>query len=278
MFSYISEWFSDPKGMLMLFLLALPGRLLAICGHEAAHAFVAWKCGDPTAKYMGRLTLNPMKHLDPIGTVMILILGFGWAKPVPVNPLNFRNYRRDDLLVSLAGITANLLMALCGIIVMYITVAVAIGKLPEYSLALTQDTYLFERGGERLLISGGYWYRLSDIIRYAVNAEEWLIVPALGQTVGYIYQMLVILIEVNLALAVFNLLPIPPLDGYHVLNDMILKKQLFASRRVSEIATCVTILLVLTGVIGKAINYVLNFVLSGAGSAAVGIFGWMGTL
>ena len=81
--------------------------LVAITFHEVAHGYVAYRCGDPTAKMLGRLSLNPLKHLDPIGTITLFLLGFGWAKPVPVNPRNFRNFRRDDFLVSVAGITVN---------------------------------------------------------------------------------------------------------------------------------------------------------------------------
>ena len=90
MFGYIQEILADPKGVLLIFLLALPGRLLAISAHESAHAWVANRCGDPTARLMGRISLNPLKHLDPVGLLMMVLFGFGWAKPVPVNPLNFR--------------------------------------------------------------------------------------------------------------------------------------------------------------------------------------------
>ena len=86
--------------------------LFSLIIHECAHGWVALKCGDPTAKWMGRLTLDPRKHLDPIGTLCMLFMRIGWAKPVPVNPRNFKHYRRDYILVSLAGITVNLLLCL----------------------------------------------------------------------------------------------------------------------------------------------------------------------
>ena len=110
----IQQLIADPRGVLLFFLLALPGRLLAISAHEAAHGWVAARCGDPTARLMGRVSLNPLKHFDLVGTICLLLFGFGWAKPVPVNPNNFRNYRSDDLKVSLAGITMNLLLFLTG--------------------------------------------------------------------------------------------------------------------------------------------------------------------
>ena len=85
--------------------------LVIICTHEYAHAYVANKCGDPTARFSGRLTLNPLAHFDPIGIVMFALIGFGWAKPVPINPNNFRNYKRGCLLTSSAGVIVNYLTA-----------------------------------------------------------------------------------------------------------------------------------------------------------------------
>lgn len=112
MFSRLEAWFdyltSDPLGFAVYALYLAGTVLLSLILHEVAHGYVALRCGDPTAKWMGRLTLDPRKHLDPIGTACMLLLGFGWAKPVPVNPRNFKNYRRDDFLVSIAGITVNL--------------------------------------------------------------------------------------------------------------------------------------------------------------------------
>ena len=94
----------DPMGFLLFMLYRAPAVLLALTFHEVAHGYVALRCGDPTAKLMHRLSLNPIKHMDPIGTASMFLLGFGWAKPVPVNPNNFKHGRRDDLLVSLAGV------------------------------------------------------------------------------------------------------------------------------------------------------------------------------
>ena len=108
----------------MITLIQMIGSFLAIMIvitlHEFAHAFVAYKCGDPTPKFCGRLTLNPIKHFDPIGILMLVLARFGWAKPVPVNPNNFRNYRLGSFLTSAAGITINYLSAflLCPISVL----------------------------------------------------------------------------------------------------------------------------------------------------------------
>ena len=104
-----------------MMLRALP-ILWAITIHEFAHGWVAHKCGDDTALHAGRLTLNPLAHLDPFGTLCFLIAGFGWAKPVPVNPYNFRNPRRDDILVSVAGVCANLLSALAFALILLVLI------------------------------------------------------------------------------------------------------------------------------------------------------------
>ena len=96
MLNYLQQ---DPWGFLQFMLYRAPAVLLALTLHEFAHGYAALKAGDLTAKRMGRLSLNPLKHLDPIGTVSLFLLGFGWAKPVPVNPNNYRNPRRDDIVV-----------------------------------------------------------------------------------------------------------------------------------------------------------------------------------
>ena len=105
---------SDPIGFVLYLFYLLVTVLLSLILHEVAHGYVAYRCGDATAKWMGRLSLDPRKHLDPIGTICMFLFGIGWAKPVPVNPRNFHNYRRDDFMVSIAGIVTNLsLFVLC---------------------------------------------------------------------------------------------------------------------------------------------------------------------
>lgn len=143
-------------------LLILPGALAGLTFHEAAHAWAAFRLGDPTAKQLGRLTLNPIKHLDLMGTVLIFLVHFGWAKPVPVNPGHFRAPKRDMLLVALAGPASNLVIA-----------AVA---------------------GIGLRAAGGAEAGtiLSSVLTYAVL--------------------------INVALAVFNMLPVPPLDGSRIVH------------------------------------------------------------
>jgi Zn-dependent protease len=169
--------------------------LFAISVHESAHAWTAFRCGDPTAYMLGRVTLNPIKHIDPIGTVVLPIIcaltGFpmiGWAKPTPVNTRNFKNVVRDDILTSVAGPVSNFLVALCAIIVM--------GILCLFSpLARELVRYSVFTGGSGLFGTGS------------------VLLP--------IILLLYWLMFMNVLLAVFNLIPVPPLDGSHVLRHFL---------------------------------------------------------
>lgn len=239
MFSYVTSLFRDPINTLIFFLLAFPGRLLAISAHEYAHGWMADKCGDPTARMLGRLTMNPLKHLDPLGFIMMLVFGFGWARPVPVNPRNFRSYRKDDLKVSLAGITMNLILFILGYIILSIAAF----------FALRQT---------------GYAQDLS-LMRFAMYLNPEFITEALGWVPAQLYRMLVYFVQTNICLAIFNLLPVPPLDGYHVLNDLLLKRSLFVSAKVARNATMVLFLLMATGYLGQGIGYAVDAVISAAG-------------
>lgn len=153
---------------LLVWVFLLPPFVMALTLHEYAHALVAYRLGDPTAKALGRLTINPLKHIAWLGLISLFIIHFGWAKPVPVDPRWFRNPRRDMLWVALAGPAMNFLMA--------ITAAICIR--------------LFTVPGSEGILVGVLWYTMT----------------------------------VNVILAVFNLLPIPPLDGSKVLNGMLPEK------------------------------------------------------
>ena len=104
--------FIDRKGFYMDFLINLPGLLIAIVFHELAHGYTAYLLGDNTAKREGRLSFNPIKHIDPVGFIFMLVFRFGWAKPVPINPMNFKHRKRDTFLVSIAGVVTNFILAL----------------------------------------------------------------------------------------------------------------------------------------------------------------------
>lgn len=282
MFSYVQSWFSDPIGTLTFFLLALPGRALALSAHEYAHAWMANKCDDPTARMMGRMTLNPLKHLEPVGTVMMAFLGFGWARPVPVNPRNYRNYRKDDLKVSLAGVTMNLLLFILGFLLMGLITAFTLHSLPHYnsiSLAAREDIFVGMYAGEQVLVSGSYYYPIAGLFTLAPYLSELLIAPVLGSVAGYIYEMLMYFVLVNIALAVFNLLPVPPLDGYHVFNDLLTKRSLFASEKASRIAYGVLMLLVFcTDIVSNIISAVETACMNGLGTALFSLCSAIGFL
>lgn len=241
----------DFRTFIINLLLSIPPFILALSMHEAAHAWVADRCGDPTARYMGRLTLNPFAHIDPIGFAMLFIVGFGWAKPVPVNPNNFRHFRRDDIKVSLAGITANLMMFVIGCVMMYGMIAIALRQLPSGALA-GSDASLLLRSPDQ------YGYGL--VVRF------------LGSFAGYGYLMILIFATINLTLAVFNLLPVPPLDGYHVFNDLLLRRQLFAPRQAAMVGQIVLIALIFTGLLSRVLGAVHEGALYGAGVVFEGLF------
>lgn len=253
----------DAQAFLIDLLLRLPAFLLAISLHEAAHAYVAERCGDPTARMLGRVTINPIKHLDPLGLLMMVVVGVGWAKPVPVNPRNFRNYRRDDLLVSIAGVTANLLQFVVGCLVMYTVVAVALGQLPT----LPDGGYLVSVGGEDFRLMA------RDAFLFAPGMHTYLIEPVMGTTAGYAFQMLVNYVVINISLAAFNLLPVPPLDGYHVVNDLLFKRPLFTSRQVAGLGMVLLLVLSRTGLLSRGLSFVVNHALNGAAVTAHALLG-----
>lgn len=125
----------------LYYLAALIAVIFVFAPHEFAHAYVAYLCGDPTAKMRGRMTLNPIKHLDPVGFIMCAVAGFGWAKPVPINPYNFRNYRKGLFLTAIAGVVTNYIIAFLGYL-LYLVVAL---YFPVGNIALNYLGYFFER-------------------------------------------------------------------------------------------------------------------------------------
>lgn len=154
-------------------ILVIPAILIGLTFHEYAHAIVADKLGDKTAKFQGRLTLNPFVHIDLLGFIMILVIGFGWAKPVETNPSAFKNRYKDDLKVSIAGPIANLIVAFFG--------AIFMALLAKFGLAT---------------FSG---------------------MPTLYAILASIFSAIV---SINCMLFIFNILPMPGLDGFHILRDL----------------------------------------------------------
>ena len=263
----LTELILDPINTLIYLLLALPGRMIAISCHEWGHAYMAYRCGDDTAKRMGRLTLNPLAHLDLFGFAMMMIVGFGWAKPVMVNPNNFRNYRRDDLKVSLAGITMNLILFIIGVVLMYGIAAMALYKasLNTFTDAFYIESYM----GAKVFISGDFGMWVTDVVQYVPYLSEYLIQPAFGTVTRYLYEMLMYFTLTNLVLAIFNLIPVPPLDGSHVLDDLGLYriKDRFSmkSRNIMQI---VMLVLLFSGASTWLISNVQELVFKGVGYMA----------
>ena len=153
-------------------ILLIPSLLFALCFHEFAHAYMAYRLGDDTAARHGRLTINPMAHIDPFGALMILFVGFGWAKPVPVEPRKLRNPHLDLMKIAFAGPASNLALALVGGL---------------FIRSLGYSTYY-------------------EVI-----------------TSGVIGQLLIYFIQINIMLAVFNMIPIPPLDGSRIFSGLMIK-------------------------------------------------------
>ena len=246
----------SPMEYLTQLVLRLPAVLIAICMHESAHGWVANRCGDPTARLMGRITLNPVKHFDPAGMLCLVFFGVGWAKPVPINPLHFRNYRKDDLKVSLAGVTMNLILALVFLI-------------PAYAV-FTRAFVSFRE--MYYLPDGDLAWLQNALMDYRPILETWGSVPA------GLYKVLANVVLVNLNLAIFNLIPLPPLDGYHVLNDLVLKRPLFASPRAAMAGQGILILLMVTDILPWFLGWALSGVLSGVGHVAYAIVAALGVL
>ena len=180
--------------------------LIAFTVHEFAHAYTAYKLGDDTAKKQGRLTLNPLSHIDPLGMILILIVGFGWAKPVPVNRYFFKNPRLAGVLVSLMGPISNLVLAIIGAGIFYFLLAIGVaGSLPTI-----------------------------------------------------VIQFFDLFIGLNVLLFVFNLLPIPPLDGYRIVEDLVSKNVRAKMTQYEQYGALVFLILVITPLGNYTIYPILN--------------------
>lgn len=180
----------------VLFLVCMPS-------HEFAHAYAAYKLGDPTAKYQGRLTLNPFKHLDVLGMIMILVLGVGYAKAVPVNMLNFKNRKRDMALVSIAGPLMNLIF---GIVFVFLNVLAFYLLITPYL-----NAHIME-----IILHNNISFEDTEIIN---SLDILLYDPSIvGKLLYCLNYILATVASISISLAIFNLIPIPPFDGSRILG------------------------------------------------------------
>ncbi len=177
----------DLRQALISILLSLPVILIALSSHEAAHAYIAYKMGDRTAYNLGRMTINPIKHLDPIGSLCMLVFGYGWAKPVPINTRNFRNPKKGMALTAIAGPITNLLLGVISAILYAVTL------------------FLYNRFA-------------IEIVQNELTSN----IMSVLLTFFYLGGMM------NLILAVFNLIPLPPFDGSRFFSLFLPTKWYFA--------------------------------------------------
>lgn len=212
MFSYLNS-------QLIQLLVSVPAVLLCLSVHEACHGYMAYALGDPTVKHAGRLTLDPIRHLDPIGTICLLFFHVGWAKPVPVNPGNFKHPRRDIALVSLAGPVSNFLLALVALFLYYPL------RLAESSIVMT------------------------------------------------IALMLYMVAVMSIGLGVFNLIPVPPLDGSKILLSFLPRKYEWKFAQYQQFIQFGLLILLVLGVLNTPIRFFVNIIYQGLASIVLAVLG-----
>ncbi len=220
MLSYmLSNGTGDLKSWLISFLLTLPIALIALSVHETAHGYVAYRLGDPTARNLGRLTLNPVKHLDPIGFLCMILGGFGWAKPVPVNARYFKNPRRGMAITGIAGPISNILLASFFALIY------------EILFALLKDVRFTSELAFNIALISLQFFSLAAYL--------------------------------NVALAIFNMIPIPPFDGSRLLYAFLPPKAYFSVMKYERYIMIALLIMLFTGILDRPLNVTTNFVLDG---------------
>lgn len=198
-------------------VIILPAILVGLSFHEFAHAFVADRLGDKTPRLQGRVTVNPIAHVDFFGFIALIFIGFGWGKPVEVDPRNFKHMRRDGLLVDLAGVTVNLILAIA----------------------------------------------FAGLLRLLVVYQYEFMSSALG---GIIVEILFAVISINIVLMIFNLLPIPPLDGFGILTEVFNLREKEWYYQVYDKGFIILLVLIVFNITGKvlvpAVNFVYGFIMN----------------
>lgn len=221
----------DVPSYLISMLLSLPVILLSLSLHETAHGYAAYRLGDPTAKNLGRLTLNPLRHLDPVGFVCMLLAGFGWASPVPINSRYFKKPRRDIALVGLAGPLSNLLLAVVFLLILR-------------------------------FVGFGWLATLTFKTELQFNLVYF--------TLLFLYYG----VYMNVTLAVFNLLPVPPLDGSRIFYVFLPPRTYYKVMQYEHIITMVVLALLLLGPLSSLIQWLTTLIMRGM-FALVGMRGFL---
>lgn len=209
-------------GLLQL-VLAIPCIIIALSFHEAAHGFVAYKMGDPTARNLGRLTLNPAKHLDLFGTLCMLVVGYGWAKPVPIQTRYFKNQKKGMALTAIAGPLTNLILGIIGILLYRITLLLVLNS------EVMADTFANDSKGNLILA----------------------ILLLLNTFTVY-----------NFSFAIFNMIPIPPFDGSRVLFAFLPDKYYFGIMKY-ERYIMIALLVFMTAGPGFSIGSIVSLLVNG---------------
>lgn len=203
-------------------IYVVPAIIIALTFHEYAHARVSYAFGDPTAKNAGRLTLNPLKHLDPIGFLLLIFLGFGWAKPVPINPYYYKGHRGHKMiLVSAAGPLMNLLEAVIGVAL------------------------------------------LTLVYHLAINHREWFTSDLRYNLYTYGFNFLQYFASINIVLMVFNLIPIPPLDGSKLITGLLPPSKMNVVLAFERYGFIILAALMLLGWLNTVIGVPAQWILSG---------------
>ena len=206
-------------------VLRVVAILLCLIIHEVSHGLAAYHLGDPTAKMNNRLSLNPLRHLDLFGTLMMVVVGFGWAKPVPVDPRYFKKPKQGMALTALAGPVSNFVLA-------FISALAVNGLMGAVSV---------KGEGTALITAARFFY---------------------------------LLVLLNIGLGIFNLIPFPPLDGFHVFNDILLRGRLQLSAQAFRISMLVLLVgMNVTNIFSRLISTVTHFIQGGMLSAFLGLFG-----
>lgn len=211
--SFMNRGLSSPKDYFMNMLISLPGIIIGLSFHEFGHAFVSYKLGDPTPELQGRVTVNPMAHIDPFGFLALMFCGFGWGIPVQIDPRYYKHPRRDEFLVSIAGVTMNLIIA---IVFAFLT---------------------------KLILKFGSFAAVTD-----------------GTLVNLLMQIVLQVVIINVILLVFNLIPVPPLDGFSILTQIFNLRKKSWYQVVYQNGFLILMVLLITNIIDLILNPCVFFI------------------